>query len=105
MFLNGEQIKYFAKTMLRLLEDLPVELVGTNVFSYLSLKDVVMLERACGSEKSHQAFMEQIPHSPSVELSYKNHTNMTALSWCANRQCKIYAGRTICYDQLRHVAA
>ena len=75
--------------MLRLLEDLPVELVGTNVLGYLSLKDIVMLERACGSKKSHQAFMEQIPHSPAVELSYENNTNMTALSWCAERHCQI----------------
>ena len=75
--------------MLSLLEDLPVELVGTNVFGYLSLKDIVMLERACGSKKSHQAFMEQIPHSPSVELSYKNHKNVSALSWCTKRQCKL----------------
>ena len=62
--------------MLRLLEDLPVELVGTNVLGYLSLKDIVLLERACGSKKSHQAFMEQIPHRPPVVIPSSKHTNI-----------------------------
>ena len=65
--------------MLRWLEDLPVELVGTNVFGYLYLKDIVMLERACGSKKSHQAFMEQVPHRPPVVLPSWKHNNMSVL--------------------------
>ena len=73
--------KFFLKTMLRLLEDLPVELVGTNVLGYLSLKDIVLLERACGSKKSHQAFMEQIPHSPSVELPIIKISTLSTLQW------------------------
>ena len=75
--------------MLRLLEDLPVELVGTNVLGYLSVKDIVMLERACGSKKSHQAFMEQIPHRPAVVLLSWKHDSISVLTWFANRQCKI----------------
>ena len=54
--------------MLNLLEDLPVELVGVNVLGYLSLKDIVMLERACGSKKCHQAFMEQIQFCNSIVI-------------------------------------
>ena len=77
--------------MLRLLEDLPVELVGTNVLGYLSLKEVVMLERACGSKKSHQAFMGQLPHRPAVVLSSKKHNDMVVLQWFANKQCKVYS--------------
>ena len=65
------KIKYFTKSMLRLLEDLPVELVGANVLSCLDVKDIVILERACGSTKSHQAFMEQIPHCIPCEFPYK----------------------------------
>ena len=76
--------------MLRLLEDLPVELVGTNVLGYLLLIDIVLLERACGSKKSHQAFMEQIPHRPPVILPFKKHNNGSVFQWFANRQCKIY---------------
>ena len=77
------------ETMLRLLEDLPVELVGTNVLGYLSLTDIVMLERACGSKQSHQTFMEQIPHRPPVVLSSSKNSNMETLNWFANRQCKV----------------
>ena len=75
--------------MLRLLEDLPVELVGTNVLGYLSLKDIVMLERACGSKESHQAFMEKLPYCPSIILPSSKHNNISVLQWFANRQCKI----------------
>ena len=69
--------------MLRLLEDLPVELVGTNVLGYLSLKDIVMLERACGSKKSHQAFMEKLPYCPSIILPSSKHYNISVLQWFA----------------------
>ena len=75
--------------MLRLLEDLPVELVGTNVLGYLSLKDIVMLQQACGSKQSHQAFMEQIPHRPPVILPSSKHYSIFVLQWFANIQCKI----------------
>ena len=85
----SKQSYFLLKTMLRLLEDLPVELVGTNVFSYLSLKDVVMLERACGSEKSHQAFMEQIPHRPPVVLPFWKYTNISTLNWFAKSKFRI----------------
>ena len=86
MFLNGEQIKYFAKTMLRLLEDLPVDLLGVNVLGFLTYQNLVVLERACTSKKSHQAF---IPHCPSVELPYNNIPNLATLQWFAKRKCRI----------------
>ena len=54
--------------MLSLIEQLPVELVGTNVLSYLYLQDIVMLERACGSKKSHQLFLNLIPYCTPVAL-------------------------------------
>ena len=79
--------------MLRLLEDIPVELVGTNVLGYLSLKDIVMLERACGSKKSYKAFMEQITGSPPVTVTLPSFMdkNISIYNWFARRHCKIYA--------------
>ena len=77
--------------MLKLLEDLPVELVGTNVLGYLSLNDIVILERACGSKQSHQAFMEQIPHRPPIVFTSSKHTNITTLNWLGKRHCAIEA--------------
>ena len=62
--------------MLSLTENLPVELVGTNVLGYLYLKDTVMLERACGSKKSHQLYLDMIPYCTPVVLPN-------------NRQCKL----------------
>ena len=75
--------------MLRLIETLPFDLVGTKILGYLSLKDIVMLERACGSKKSQQLFLEWIPHYPLVELSSCKHSNGSVLPWFVNRQCEL----------------
>ena len=75
--------------MLRLFEDLPVELVGTNVFGYLSLKDIVLLERACGSNESHHAFMNITPYCPPIEIPYCKVQYLPTLYWFAKRQCKV----------------
>ena len=78
--------------MLRLFENLPVELVGTNVLRFLSIKDIVNLERASGSKKSHQLFLCWIPYYPSVVLYFYidfKKTTMLALRWFAKRRCKI----------------
>ena len=72
--------------MCKLIQDLPVELVGSKVLGYLSVRDIVMLERACSSKKSHQALLEQIPHCPPVCYKYKK---KPVLEWLAKRQCKI----------------
>ena len=40
------------------MKHLPVELADTNVLGYLSLKDIIMLERACDSKKSYQTYLE-----------------------------------------------
>ena len=77
--------------MLRLLEGLPVELVGTNVLGYLTLKDTVMLERACGSKKSHQAFKEQIPLCTPFDIPSDENFNLLTLNWFAKKQCKIHS--------------
>ena len=77
------------KIMLRLLEKLPVELVGANVLAYLSLKDIVMLERACSSRISHQLFLYLIPYCPPVVLPSCKHTNESVLRWFVNMKCKI----------------
>ena len=77
------------KTMLHLLEKLPVELVGYNVLSFLTVNDIVMLERACGSKKSQNIFLGLIPYCPPLVLPSCKHT--TALAWFAQRQCKIAA--------------
>ena len=77
--------------MLMCLENLPVELVGTNVLGFLSLKNVIMLERACGSKKFHQAFMKQITYCTPITLSDNKHSNISALNWFSKRQCRIHS--------------
>ena len=75
--------------MLNLLVDLPVELVGTNVIGVLCFKDIVMLERACGSKKSHQLFRELLLHTAPIELHSYYHNKIYILSWFEKRQCRI----------------
>ena len=75
--------------MLTFVEKLPVELVGMNVLGYLSLSDIVMLERACGSKKSHQLFLDLIPYCTPIALPTSEHTNTSVLDWFANRHCKL----------------
>ena len=72
-----------------MLDKLPVELVGTNVLGYLSLKDIVMLERSSGSKISHQLFLYLIPYCPPVVLPSCKHTNESVLHWFVNMKCKI----------------
>ena len=74
-----------------LLEGLPVELVGTNVLSFLSLQSMIMLERACASKESHQAFMEQIPHCTPCELPDNKIPTLLTLQWFAKRKCRLLA--------------
>ena len=75
--------------MLNLIENLPVDLVGTNVLGYLSLKDIVLMERACGNKKSHQQFMSIILYCPAI--TYPHHKRGLALSlhWFERTQCPI----------------
>ena len=75
--------------MSSLIERLPVELVGTNVLSYLSLKNIVTFERACGSKTSHQLFLNLIPYCFPVVLPTMEHNNREALDWFVNRRCKL----------------
>ena len=75
--------------MLNLIEHLPVELVGTNVLGYLSIKDIVMLERACGSKKTQHCFLELLLHRPPVVLPSSKHRDILALKWFEKRRSKI----------------
>ena len=75
--------------MLHLIEHLPVELVCTNVLGYLSLHDIVMLERASCSKKSHDFFLSIVPHCPPVVLPLYIQSNMVLLNWFAKVQYKI----------------
>ena len=75
--------------MLNLIEHLPVELVGTHVLGYLSIKDIVMLERACGSKKSQHCFLENLLHRPPVVLPSSKHRDILALKWFEKRRSKI----------------
>ena len=56
-----------------LLDELPVELVGTNVLGRLNICDIVMLERASCSEASQKHFLDQIPHCPPLMLPKCKH--------------------------------
>ena len=89
MMRNSKHQESILKTILHLLEKLPVELVGFNVLGYLSVKDIVMLERACGSKKSQKLFLSLIPYCPPLVLPSCKQT--TALAWFAQRLCKIAA--------------
>ena len=75
--------------MLILIEELPVEIMGTNVLGYLYLQDIVMLERACGSKTSHQLFLNMIPYCFPVTLPIKKYNIREALDWFVNRRCKL----------------
>ena len=75
--------------MLSLIENLPLELVGMHVLGFLSLKDIVMLERACGSKTSHKLFLDMIPFYTPVVLPNNQHNNRAALNWFVNRRCKL----------------
>ena len=75
-------------------ENLPVELVGTNVLGMLGIRDIVMLERACGSKASHQHFMIIIPYSPSALLLLQKYSDIS-FEWFAKRSCKLHS-LTIC---------
>ena len=77
--------------MLKWFEKLSVEIVGTNVIEILGIKDIVMLERACGSKASHQHFMNMITYSPSVILPLQNHSDIITLEWFAKRRCKLHS--------------
>ena len=75
--------------MLSLLEKLPVELTGTHLLGNLSLKDLVILERACGSKKSHQLFLTIIPRCPPIAKLNYNCKIIAAFNWFAQRRCRI----------------
>ena len=79
----------FLETMQMCLENLPVELVGTKVLGFLSLKDVIILERACGSKKSHLALMKRITYCAPAHLSDNKHSNISALNWFTKRKLPI----------------
>lgn len=75
--------------MLTIIECLPVELVGMKVLGYLSLRDIVMLERASGSKKSHQLFLSLIPYCLPIFFPSSKLANTSALDWFIKRRCKI----------------
>ena len=68
---------------------LPVELVGANVLSFLSLRDIIILERACNSEESHQLLLNSIPYCHPVELPNIKHDNISTLNWFSKRRFKL----------------
>ena len=49
--------------MFDLFNDLPVELVGTNILGMLGVRDIVQLERACGSKASHQLILDPVSYT------------------------------------------
>ena len=53
--------------MLNLIENLPMELVGSNVIWYLDIRDIAMLERASSYKESHQLFLFWIQSCPPVQ--------------------------------------
>ena len=76
---NIKQLDF--KTMISLFEHLPVELVG--------VKDIVMLERACGSKKSHQQLFSCIPYCAPVRLPSYTQIFIPVFNWLCTRKCRI----------------
>ena len=70
-----------------LIENLPIDLVGATILHYLDIKDIVGLERACGSKSSHQHFLNLIPRSPPISIS--SCKNISCFEWFVNRRGKI----------------
>ena len=77
------------KVMLNLLEELPLMLVGTRVLNLLRLSDIIMLERACGSQKSHQLFLDLVTLCPPVQLPSCKHKDISCLEWFLRTRCNI----------------
>ena len=75
--------------MFSLLEYLPVELVGVKVLDFLSLREIIMLERASCSKECYQHFLDLIPLCQSLELPTDTHKTKSVLAWFAKRRCKI----------------
>ncbi len=88
---NFEYINQFLtfEIMIKLIENLHVELDRTKVLAYLFIKDIVKLERACGSKETHQVFIELLPHYSAVVLPSSKHRNISLLEWFSKRRCKI----------------
>lgn len=72
-----------------MIECLPMELIGTNVLGYLSIEDIITMERACYSKESHRFFLNSIPYCPPISIPYKTHIDVSALDWLSKRQCKL----------------
>ena len=77
--------------MVNLLEILPVDLFGSKVFELLNIKDILLLERACGSKTSHKHFVNMFPYCSPVVLSTEKHDNISSLEWFAKRKCKLHS--------------
>ena len=75
--------------MINLIEHLPVDLVGNNVLAYLSLKDIVMLERGCCSKKTHQQLCGCVPYCPPVRLPSYTEIFIPVFNWFCTRRCRI----------------
>ena len=75
--------------LFNLIEKLPIDVVGSTVLHYLNIKDIVMLERACGSKAAHKLFMDLIPHFTAAKLSSYNYKEIAGFEWFAKRNCKI----------------
>ena len=74
-----------------LIEKLPIHLVGSTVLHYLNIKDIVRLERACGSKASYKLFLDMLTHSAAIDLSPSNYNykDMKSFDWFISRRCKI----------------
>ena len=56
---------------------------------FFHARDIVILERSCGSNESHQLFLNLIPYSPPVVLPASKYNYIPSLKWFAKRRCKI----------------
>ena len=72
-----------------LIEKLRIDVVGAAVLKFLNIKDMVRLERECGSKASHQLFMDLIPHCTPVALPLCKHRDKLCIKWFCTRKCKI----------------
>ena len=78
--------------MLEYLIHLPSETMGQNVLVFLDLIDIVQLENATFSHKSHQLFKAILPYCPTIVVKCNERFRLhhEAINWFIRRRCRIH---------------
>lgn len=63
---------------------------GHHVLGYLSVLDLILLERSAASKTSRQIYLNYMPYCPSIQLCEKYQQNLLALNYFQRMRCPIY---------------